>query len=313
MIDISNLSVYGFEEAIRGMRNPKNSWDRSDSDYRPILASKCDDCELFKKCEFDACNECETHKILTSNPDGYLVGPNDLDLMKRLARGGPVHAKYRRYITVYVDINAPLYFWKEFDTYRVGVCPNPTDIEFNSCSTMHKIDAKEFTVDDFAHEHLFDEDNNGASIMALDALRHTILVLNAARDLYLRTKDKRYWWQMIQTLPSSYIQKRTVKLNYEVLSNMYEFRKNHKLDEWRELMEYFEEYCPYSEIFTSGFNRDKADFAVKMALNAMKNDIYGMLIDFEDENCDITIKRKELEMNLENILNTYLSNQYSIR
>ena len=220
MIDISNLSVYGFEEAIRGMRNPKNSWDRSDSDYRPILASKCDDCELFKKCEFDACNECETHKILTSNPNGYLVGPNDLDLMKRLARGGPVHAKYRRYITVYVDINAPLYFWKEFDTYRVGVCPNPTDIEFNSCSTMHKIDAKEFTVDDFAHEHLFDEDNNGASIMALDALRHTILVLNAARDLYLRTKDKRYWWQMIQTLPSSYMQKRTVKLNYEVLSNM---------------------------------------------------------------------------------------------
>lgn len=219
MIQIENAEVMGWESAIRGMRNPMNSWDRSDTTY-------------------DSCNAT------------FRIGPNDYDLMKRLADNGPVHAKYRRMITVYCDITAPLYWWKEFDTYKVGTVAN-------SCSTMHKIHAKEFTLDDFSHEHLINsplvEEKPGVperlNMQAQDMLVVVIGVLNAARFNYLKTKDKKYWWQMIQLLPSSYNQRRTVMLNYEVLANIYRYRKDHKLDEWHDFCRWITT-LPYSEIIT---------------------------------------------------------------
>ena len=168
MIKIENLKVYGFEPAIRGMRNPMNSWARSDSDFNV----ECRTCT-------DSTQDCDTCPVAI-NVCKDLLGHNDLDRAISLAKGGPVHAKYRRYIDVYVDITAPLYFWKEFDTYRVGVCPNPTDIEMNSCSTMHKITAKEFTLDDFSCEHLSKES------ISMDILNNTISVLNTYRtDIFL--------------------------------------------------------------------------------------------------------------------------------
>ncbi len=198
MITISKRNIFGFAEAIRGMRNPMNSWDKSDSGW---------------------------HKENYYGNLEFIIGKNDIDLMKRLSAAGTDHRKFLRMIVVYMDINAPLYWWKEFDTYKVGTVAN-------SCSTMHKIHAKEFTRDDFSIEHLIDNSNDPNP--ALDAMDNTIACLNRARKLYLDTKDKRYWWQMIQLLPSSYNQTRTVMLNYEVLLNMYKSRKNHKLDEWRE-------------------------------------------------------------------------------
>lgn len=224
MIKFENVEVVGLDHAIRGMRNPMNSWDRSDSVWgcsdNPYCDSVCEGCENDLCVGFGA----------------YRVGPKDLDLMTRLAKAGPVHAKYRRMIVVYVDITAPLYWWKEFDTYKVGTVAN-------SCSTMHKIAAKEFDIDDFSHEHLigYGDDAVGYEDSFLDhdwwsseVLDITIEGLNYYRDKYLETKDKKYWWQMIQLLPSSYNQKRTVMLNYEVLANIYKSRRNHKLDEWAE-------------------------------------------------------------------------------
>ena len=290
MIKIENLKVYGFEPAIRGMRNPMNSWARSDSDFNV----ECRTCT-------DSMQDCDTCPVAI-NVCKDLLGRNDLDRAISLAKGGPVHAKYRRYIDVYVDITAPLYFWKEFDTYRVGVCPNPTDIEMNSCSTMHKITAKEFTLDDFSCEHL--------SIESMEILYDTILGLNKYRTAYLNTDacdaKKDIWWQIIQLLPSSYNQLRTVKLNYEVLSNMYEFRSDHKLDEWRILMEFFKKHCPYSEIFTTNSSKSKIDSAVKNALIAMKNDIYDMLMLYEDDNSKISVSSKEIQISLDKILNSHL-------
>ena len=290
MIKIENLKVYGFEPAIRGMRNPMNSWARSDSDFNV----ECRTCT-------DSTQDCDTCPVAI-NVCKDLLGRNDLDRAISLAKGGPVHAKYRRYIDVYVDITAPLYFWKEFDTYRVGVCPNPTDIEMNSCSTMHKITAKEFTLDDFSCEHL--------SIESMEILYDTILGLNKYRTAYLNTDacdtKKDIWWQLIQLLPSSYNQLRTVKLNYEVLSNMYEFRSDHKLDEWRILMEYFKKHCPYSEIFTVNSSESKINSAVKNALIAMKNDIYDMLMLYEDDNSKISVNSKEIQISLDKILNSHL-------
>ena len=290
MIKIENLKVYGFEPAIRGMRNPMNSWARSDSDFNV----ECRTCT-------DSTQDCDTCPVAI-NVCKDLLGRNDLDRAISLAKGGPVHAKYRRYIDVYVDITAPLYFWKEFDTYRVGVCPNPTDIEMNSCSTMHKITAKEFTLDDFSCEHLSKE--------SMDILNNTISVLNAYRTEYLNTDacdtKKDIWWQLIQLLPSSYNQKRTLKLNYEVLSNMYEFRSDHKLDEWRILMEFFKKHCPYSEIFTVNSSESKINSAVKNALISMKNDIYDMLMLYEDENSKINVNSKEIQISLDKILNSHL-------
>ena len=217
MIKIEKVSVYGLEEAVRGMRNPMNSWNYSDS--------------YHNKEEYDSLNE---QKYVGASNVDYCVGYNDNKLMINLASGGPVHAKYRRMITVYLDITAPLYWWKEFDTYKVGTVAN-------SCSTMHKIHAKEFTLEDFSHEHLIG--------FWETPLRETIEMLNKTRDLYLESnkKDKELWYRMIQLLPSSYNQKRTVMLNYEVLVGIYRWRKEHKLDEWREFCRWIEQ-LPYSEI-----------------------------------------------------------------
>ena len=232
MIKIENFEVLGWEHAIRGMRNPMNSWEKSDS-HSCGTCGDCDNCIDYENC-----------------PYGYdylktIVGPNDLDLMKRLRNAGTDHRKFMRMITVYLDITAPLYWWKEFDTYKVGTVAN-------SCSTMHKIAAKEFTLNDFSHEHLFHNINDTEMWLDVDFLKvldNTIFYLNKARELYLKTHDKKYWWQMIQLLPSSYNQKRTVMLNYEVLANIYPMRKNHKLNEWRDFCDWIET-LPYSELIT---------------------------------------------------------------
>ncbi len=231
MIKIENTEVMGWEAAIRGMRNPMNSWEKSDSVF--ISSSYCDE-----EWEFDLAKIC--------HGKAPIVKTNDLNLMTRLANAGPVHAKYRRMITVYVDITAPLYWWKEYETYKIGTVTN-------SCSTMHKITDKMFTIDDFSHEHL--------KPRSIKHLQGTINELNFWRDIYINgypaesgcteipPKDKDSWWQMIQLLPSTYNQRRTLMLNYEVLSNIYEWRKDHKLDEWRELCKWIET-LPYSEIIT---------------------------------------------------------------
>lgn len=198
MIKFEHTEVMGWEHAIRGMRNPMNSWEKSDSN--------CSSCmKLNSKKDCESCN--------------IYIGPNDLNLMTRLRNAGTDHRKFMRMITVYVDITAPLYWWKEFDTYRVGTVAN-------SCSTMHKIHAKEFTLEDFSCEHL--------SEPSLKNLRSVIKCMNDYREEFLKDNDKHNWWQMIQLLPSSYNQKRTVMLNYEVLANIYKSRRNHKLDEWAE-------------------------------------------------------------------------------
>ena len=202
MIDIRIPSIYGWTEAIRGMRNPLNSWKNSDSDINEYGEGE--------------------------------IGPKDLKLMKSLGTAGPSHGKYKRMITVYVDITAPLYWWKEFDTYKVGTVAN-------SCSTMHKIQEKAFGLSDFSHEHLNET--------SLDILSKVIELLNDYRSKFIEQKDKTYWWQMIQMLPSSYNQKRTVMLNYEVLTNIYNTRKGHKLDEWEKFREWIRS-LPYSELIT---------------------------------------------------------------
>lgn len=220
MIKIEKTDIYGFESAIRGMRNPMNSWDKSDSDIHKV--TECTDCPHYGK-------ECHKH-ILNGNACFHL-GENDLKLMKSLSNAGTDHSKFLRMINVTVDITAPLYWWKEFDTYKVGTVAN-------SCSTMHKIHDKEFTLDDFSCEHLksFEHTDVFNDIYISDCkswLQTTINQLNWLREHYLRSnKNKDYWWQMIQLLPSSYNQKRTVQLNYQVLKSMYFARKNHKLDEW---------------------------------------------------------------------------------
>lgn len=234
MIDILKTvlpSPEQMEMVIEGMRNPMNSWDKSDS-----YSTHAED-ELGN----------DVGKL------EFFVGENDLGLMRRLANGGPVHAKYRRMIPVFVTINAPLYWWKEFDTYKVGTVAN-------SCSTMHKIHAKPFDISDFSHDHLIEgaiTHENEEYMMNFfdceydpgDTLGLVIDVLNRARDLYLQTGDKTYWWQMIQLLPSSYNQRRTVMLNYEVLHNIYISRKNHKLDEWVEFCKWIED-LPYHLLIT---------------------------------------------------------------
>ena len=203
MIKLENTVLASSEQMsfiIQGLRNPMNSWDKSDSKYNDL--------------------------------DEYKIGANDLDLMKRLAMAGTDHRKFMRMMPVYVRITAPLYWWKEFDTYKVGTVAN-------SCSTMHKIQAKEFTVDDFSTEHLISDSNA--------MMKTTCDLLNQYREKYLKTKDKKYWLQMIQLLPSSYNQTRNVMLNYEVLANIYKSRKDHKLNEWREFCKWIET-IPYSEL-----------------------------------------------------------------
>ena len=224
MIKLENTEVMGWEAAIRGMRNPLNSWEKSDSGTKcPYEKEAC-------------CGECQQN---------FCIGPNDKDLMKRLRNAGTDHRKFMRMIIVYVDITAPLYWWKEFDTYKVGTVAN-------SCSTMHKIADKEFTLEDFSHEHL--------TALPLKALINTIDTINNCRNGYLAMKNKptkelkkrnedlkEIWWQMIQLLPSSYNQRRTVMLNYEVLANMYRSRKNHKLDCWHTFCDWIK-LLPYAEL-----------------------------------------------------------------
>ena len=205
MIKLEHTDVYGFEAAIRGMRNPLNSWDKSDSAHD----FQCDECMGFARC--------------------YKVGENDLALMRKLAHAGDDHGKFARFINVTVDVTAPTYWWLEFDTYKVGTVSN-------SCSKMHKIHEKEFSVDDFSHEHL--------DKYPIELLSETIRVLNVARREFLETKDKKYWWYLIQLLPMSYNQHRTVQLNYQVLNRIYHARKNHKLDEWHEFCVWVEK-LPY--------------------------------------------------------------------
>lgn len=237
MLKLEKTEVVGWEAAIRGMRNPMNSWEQSDSHYE---------------------SEALEYHDLSGDPtkvylvDKYVLGSNDLDLIMRLRAAGIDHRKFMRMIEVYVDITAPLYWWKEFDTYKVGTVAN-------SCSTMHKIAAKEFTEDDFSHEHLIDSIDENWDIAAgdecrstpLDILYDVINALNIYREKYLETKDKNYWWQMIQLLPSSYNQKRTIMLSYEVLANIYKSRRHHKLDEWHTLCDWIEG-LPYSEMITGG-------------------------------------------------------------
>ena len=230
MLKIEHTEVVGWSAAIRGMRNPKNSWEKSDSFIPCHYKTKCHECEDNQKCAYYFEDGLPYKK-------NDFIGTNDLDLMTRLRNAGTDHRKFMRMIVVYLDITAPLYYWKEFDTYKVGTVAN-------SCSTMHKIAAKEFTLEDFSCEHL---ENSW-----LAHLKETIRLLNEARDAYhwCNTDAKKdWWWQMIQLLPSSYNQKRTVMLNYEVLANIYKSRKNHKLDEWHTFCDWVES-LPYSELIT---------------------------------------------------------------
>ena len=254
MIKFENTEVVGWEHAIRGMRNPMNSWEKSDSfcSYN----DKCHECSDNQKCDFYFTENGGRPYRNRFSGDFHYIGPNDYDLMTRLRNAGTDHRKFMRMITVYLDIAAPLYWWKEFDTYKVGTVAN-------SCSTMHKIHAKEFTIDDFSHEHLlepkdvhFPDDSccnetwEGCGIIApIDILEETVHMLNKARKMFLETNDKKYWWQMIQLLPTSYNQKRTVMLNYEVLANIYKSRKDHKLDEWHTFCDWIRS-LPYSELIT---------------------------------------------------------------
>lgn len=238
MIKLEKTKVVGIEEAIRGMRNPMNSWEKSDSDLcSGTISPYCYACTYRVICS-PMNPVCDTS--YTDMKTNVIIGQNDHDLMMRLAEGGSVHAKYRRMITVYVDITAPLYWWKEFDTYKVGTVAN-------SCSTMHKIHAKEFELGDFSIEHLYDSFAPSNAESPINVMDHMIYCLNFCRDLYLETKDKKYWWQMIQLLPTSYNQKRTVMLNYEVLAGIYPMRKDHKLDEWHDFCDWIK-FLPYSEV-----------------------------------------------------------------
>lgn len=227
MLKIENTEVMGWEHAIRGMRNPKNSWEKSDSGWSSDWPYTIDP-------------SAKGHIFVDSDAEGYFelaIGPNDQNLMMTLCNAGTDHRKFMRMITVYLDITAPLYWWKEFDTYKVGTVAN-------SCSTMHKIAAKEFTLEDFSHEHLQED-----SVAVLETVIHT---LNVHRDWFnnkVLDDPKIDWWQMIQLLPSSYNQKRTVMLNYEVLANIYKSRRHHKLDEWHTLCDWIEG-LPYSELIT---------------------------------------------------------------
>lgn len=235
MINIENIQTFGYEPAIRGMRNPMNSWEKSDSWFMTKLSEPVHDiCGLCR----DGCTPEPIADACFCN-DGAYIGPNDLALMQKLAKAGPDHRKFMRMIVVYMDITAPLYWWKEFETYKVGTVSN-------SCSTMHKIAAKKFTLEDFSCEHICSEPPMEAG---LTTLKDTIYILNWWRKRYLETKDKSAWWQLIQLLPSSYNQRRTVMLNYEVLHNIYAARKDHKLDEWRDFCQVIKD-LPYSELIT---------------------------------------------------------------
>lgn len=233
MIKIEKTEVVGWEHAIRGMRNPLNSWEKSDS-----------------KWVFYGDPDMHLDELDMEYDYVFMVGPDDHKLMRKLANAGTDHRKFMRMLAVYLDITAPLYWWKEFDTYKVGTVAN-------SCSTMHKIHAKEFTLDDFSCEHLLNSVDT-FNVIPRVVFEATIKCLNENRRLYLQTKDKKYWWQMIQLLPSSYNQRRTVMLNYEVLANMYGSRRTHKLDEWREFCEWIET-LPYAELIAGTAHENEGE------------------------------------------------------
>lgn len=281
MLKIEHTEVLGWEAAIRGMRNPMNSWEKSDSHvgFGDVFCCDCG-CKDMEPCGQNCID----------------IGPNDLDLMTRLRNAGTDHRKFMRMIVVYVDITAPLYWWKEFDTYKVGTVAN-------SCSTMHKIAAKEFTLEDFSHEHLI--------VAGLNSLKRTIDDLNSAREGYLdeRIKQnpewrKEVWWQMIQLLPSSYNQRRTVMLNYEVLANIYKSRRNHKLDEWHTFCDWIEE-LPYSELITGPSLKDipisneimeEAKRRVHEELNTQWDKFYEMHSGYENaERAVFRIRREDVD------------------
>ena len=270
MLKIEKTEVVGWEAAIRGMRNPMNSWEQSDSAYcHRDLVRDCTTC-VHRDTGYSACTA-----------GHFDVGPKDYDLMTRLRNAGTDHRKFMRMIEVYVDITAPLYWWKEYDTYKVGTVAN-------SCSTMHKIAAKEFTLDDFSHEHLGvlipAELNDGEEVFQnlwIESLKRTIEDLNIARGFYIREQNsalkKKYWLQMIQLLPSSYNQRRTIMLSYEVLANIYKSRRNHKLDEWHTFCDWIEG-LPYSDLITGGadcpnkkITVSEADSVAACALSKLQN------------------------------------------
>lgn len=226
MIRIENIDVWGWKHAIRGMRNPMNSWEKSDSGICGDYSTKYKDGRIG--CSHDcpkwsADNYCGYSEHLEKFPyDYYMIGPNDLGLMRKLFAAGTEHRKFMRQIFVSLDVTAPLYWWKEADTYKIGTVAN-------SCSTMHKIHAKEFVLDDFSHEHLLEDE-------AIEFMKHLVDGLNFYRKKFLETKDKVYWWQMIQLLPSSYNQRRTLTMNYEVAATIIRQREGHKLDEWNQFV-----------------------------------------------------------------------------
>ena len=228
MIKFEHTEVVGWEGAIRGMRNPLNSWKKSDSEFGVLYD------------DLPSLVEVKNNTVWFD-----YIGPNDQNLMMKLRKAGTDHRKFMRMIMVYCDILAPLYWWKEFDTYKVGTVAN-------SCSTMHTIHKHAFSHDDFSCEQLLDEpivNQDGLLVSSQASLNLTIDILNVYREKFIDTKDKKYWWQMIQLLPTSYNQKRTVMLNYEVLANIYKSRKDHKLDEWHEFCDWIKT-LPYSELIT---------------------------------------------------------------
>lgn len=244
MIKIENVEISGWKAAIRSCRNPMNSWEKSDTfwldaeegDYQNIFGDQgpfyhFDDTEMMK-----------AYQVEDFMLSGMYLGPNDHKLLMNLCKGGSEESKWRRFVHVSMDITAPIYWWKEFETYKVGTA-------CNSCSTMHKIQAKEFTLEDFSCEHLSGIDIGQGVGAPHQNLKNTIRMLNECRGLFIITKNKDYWWQMIQLLPTSYNQRRTIDLNYEVLAKQYRERKNHKLDEWREYCEWIKT-LPYSELIT---------------------------------------------------------------
>ena len=251
MLKIENTEVLGWEHAIRGMRNPMNSWKKSDSEFDREPRNYFDEDDM-------PCTDLRR----------FVLGSNDLALMTRLRNAGTDHRKFMRMIVVYVDLTAPLYWWKEFDTYKVRTVAN-------SCSTMHKIAAKRFERDDFSHEHLMDGGNY--------ILNSTIDMLNEYRAQYLETKDKKYWWQMIQLLPSSYNQRRTVMLNYEVLANIYKSRRNHKLDEWHIFCDWIAK-LPYGELITGPRLKDTPKgFSIKIPKEKITPEVLNLIERVERE------------------------------
>lgn len=248
MIKFEYTEVVGWEHSIRGMRNAKNSWEKSDSYY--CLGPVCPDDATVNTCR----DECRFYKTIDCENNvscPYIIGPNDYKLAMKLGNAGPVHGKYRRMLEVYVDITAPMFWWSEFDTYKVGTVRN-------SCSKMHTIHIKPFDINDFTHGGCHEVD------YAYGALLAVIDTCERLRQDFNKTGDKKYWRALIELLPESYNMRATIKLSYEVLANMYEYRHDHKLDEWREFCKWIES-LPYSELITGSMSLKYAELGKSLA------------------------------------------------